>query len=93
MVLWVADRRVAASDGRGRAVMLSHLGEWVIEFGHPTRKTTDGANPDRRDASSLEPGEIEPGSQPRRDGRTVVCCPARPAGCPRSKHPSSDRTR
>ena len=43
------------ADGYARAtgkpgVMLSHLGEWVIEFDRPTRKTKDGAKSDALDA-------------------------------------------
>lgn len=40
----------SAGYGRGLAVMLSHLGEWVIEFDRPTRKTKDGAKSDALDA-------------------------------------------
>jgi transposase len=40
----------SASFGRGLAAMLGHRGEWVIEFGHPTRKTKDGAKSDVLDA-------------------------------------------
>ena len=40
----------SASYGRGLAATLHHRGEWVIEFGHPTRKTKDGAKSDPLDA-------------------------------------------
>jgi transposase len=40
----------SAGYGRGLTVMLSHLGEWVIEFDRPTRKTKDGAKSDALDA-------------------------------------------
>jgi len=39
-----------ASYGRGLSVALSRLGEWVIEFDRPTRKTKDGAKSDHLDA-------------------------------------------
>ena len=45
---WVIEG--SAVYGRGLTVMLSHLGEWVIEFDRPTRKTKDGAKSDALDA-------------------------------------------
>ena len=40
--------------------MLSHLGEWVIEFDRPTRKTKDGA---KSDALVMHPGPMVRGME------------------------------
>ena len=68
----------SASYGRGLAAMLSHLGEWVIEFGHPTRKTKDGAKSDVSRRHPRRPRGPRPGpprrpSSPRRDARSDPC--------------------